>query len=630
MIIGTAGHIDHGKTSLIRLLTGRETDRLPEEKRRGISIELGYAYLPVTGLPDPIGFIDVPGHERFVHTMLAGATGIDHALLIIAADDGPMQQTYEHADILRLLGVQSGSIVLTKTDLVEPGRLQAALSEIAVMVADSPLFDWPIYPVSSATGEGLDALQSHLQALALGTVLADRPAGFRLAIDRCFVLQGRGTIVTGTAHSGSIREGQEVWLAELGQSVRVRSIHAQDRQATVGVAGQRLALNLAGIGHDAIQRGDWLTSDPPLLVTRFDVELDISSLHERALSSGLEVHLHHGTRDLLAKVFPLDTPLARPGERILAGIQASAALPVCKGDRIIIRDSQAQTTLAGGRVLDPAPPTRGRRQESRLAVLRKLSGNDLQAQLAAYLEAAPRQIRTLEVQWSLSPSQLRQTVDQVQAIEVAGMLLSGSLWSTLQRRALSLVQETHAREPEMPGIELQRLRRQLQSNLTSEVHLALIDTLVAEGQLVRRGAFLADPGHRSELEPRDKALWASIEPLLSRSPFQPPRVRDIANELHVAEAEVRLNLRKVARLGEAVLVAHDHFFLRTAVRDLAQIAQDIQSLEQHLVAAAFRDRIGGGRKVAIQILEFFDRIGFTRRIKDNHLIRADNPWLHDD
>ncbi len=274
MIVGTAGHIDHGKTSLVRALTGVDTDRLPEEKARGISIELGYAYAPLAN-GEVLGFVDVPGHEKFIHTMLAGAIGIDFALLVVAADDGVMAQTREHLNILTLLGVESGAIALTKIDAVEAERVGAVEEELRNLVTRTPFADAPIFAVSGRTGAGIDALRAFLERRAIEHLrYADDGQHFRLAVDRSFTLPGFGTVVTGTVHSGEVRVGAVVNIAPAGREVRVRSIHAQDRASEVGSAGQRCALNLAGIARDEVARGDWIVAPPIMLATtRVDARL---------------------------------------------------------------------------------------------------------------------------------------------------------------------------------------------------------------------------------------------------------------------------------------------------------------------------------------------------------------------
>jgi len=626
MIVGTAGHIDHGKTSLIRRLTGKDTDRLPEEKKRGISIELGYAYVDVAECAERLGFIDVPGHEKFVHTMLSGATGIDHALLIVAADDGPMPQTYEHLDILRLLGVEFGTIALTKIDAVDPDRVQEALIEISVMVSDSMAFHWPIFPVSSTTGEGIDALSEALQSSAREHRSRTESGAFRMAIDRSFVIEGRGTVVTGTSHAGTIKEGEEVFLGASRQAIRVRSIHAQDKPSTRGQAGQRLALNLVGVGHQAVQRGDWLGARPAKPCQRFDAQIALSSLEGKDIRAGLEVHLHLGSLDTLAKVHPLESNQISAGGSGLVSIQLPQPTAICAGDRFVIRDSQARNTLAGGIVLDPSPPARGRRTPARIETLRYIEQHSPTEAMLRLIANGPQEIDRLGNDWNLTESEFQSFVQEAPVVRAGEQLIHADQWRSLQEAALVLIDQVHVREPEMPGLELQRLRRQLTLPLSQEAFGVLVDALIERTGIVRRGAFLARPDHKVDLEPKDQALWESIRPLLSNTPFQPPRDRDIANALNIAEGEIRTNLRKVARRGDVVLVALDHFFLTETVAEMGQIVETLSESNPQVRAAEFRDQIGGGRKVAIQILEFFDRVGFTRRIKDNHLVRRSNPW----
>src|SRR5512134_178276 len=395
MLIGTAGHIDHGKTSLIKRLTGRDTDRLPEEIKRGISIELGYAYVPVGS--DVLGFVDVPGHERFVHTMLAGATGIDYALLVVAADDGVMPQTDEHLDILLLLGIETGAIALTKTDAVAPERVAEVQRQIATRARGTAAANWPVFCVSSVTGEGIEALMAHLLAEAEQQDARATRGHFRMAIDRCFTLAGVGTVVTGTVHVGIVRVGDPMLVvpgAHGALTTRVRSIHAQDRASPVGVAGQRCALNLAGLEKAQVERGMWVQSPALSNVTeRFDATLALSAREAKALGTATTVHLHHGTADAMARVAGLDVTRIEPGDSGLVSLTIDRPLAVCRGDRFVLRDASAQRTLGGGRVLDVTPlgaiARRGRRAPARLQLLAALrDAADVEA-LRAWLAQQP-------------------------------------------------------------------------------------------------------------------------------------------------------------------------------------------------------------------------------------------------
>jgi selenocysteine-specific elongation factor len=626
MIVGTAGHIDHGKTSLIKRLTGRNTDRLPEEIKRGISIELGYAYVPLPA-GDVLGFVDVPGHEKFVHTMVAGATGIDFALLVIAADDGVMPQTDEHLEILRLLGVKEGAIALNKTDVVEPARVDEVTAQIAQRVRATDMAQWPVLPVSAHTGVGVDALRARLLDHAALQARRDERGFFRLAVDRVFTLAGVGTIVTGTAHAGRIRIGEEVSVVPGTRRARVRSIHAQDQPATEGFAGQRCALNLVGVEKADIERGQWVEA-PALdnVSDRFDASLLLSAGELRALADRAGVHLHHGTADVLARIGVLDADRIAPGETRLVSIRTERPLAVCRGDRFVLRDAQARRTLGGGVVFDIAPPNRGRRAAPRLRVLEAIRDGSPEDALARWLDTESVSLARIGNGWNLDAAAAHDLAQSVGARVAAGTAFAAGEWSALRDKLLAAVGATHEREPEMPGVEQNRLRRMVAPALAQDAFGELVDELLAQQRLVRRGAFLGDPAHKAELGKNERVVWERIKPLLLERPFEPPRVRDIGRELKLPEGEVRTLLRRVARVGEVTLVAHDHFFDTTAVRAMADITRELSQNNGAARAADFRDRIGTGRKVAIQILEFFDRVGYTRRVRDDHLVRRDNPW----
>jgi selenocysteine-specific elongation factor len=626
MIVGTAGHIDHGKTSLVQRLTGRNTDRLPEEIERGISIELGYAYVGVPG-GGVLGFVDVPGHERFVHTMLAGATGIDYALLVVAADDGVMPQTDEHLDILELLGVERGAIALTKIDAVDPGRIDAARAQIAARTAGSAAAHWPVYAVSSVTGAGIDSLRSHLHASAAAWAPRAGNGQFRMAIDRVFTLAGAGTVVTGTVHAGVVAAGDAVIVQPAGPGARVRSIHAQDRPARCGRAGERCALALAGVDKADIERGAWVQAPALANATeRFDALFTLSRRHGRALGDRVDVHLHHGTDDMLARVAVLDAARIEPGSSALVSIDTARALAACRGDRFVLRDAQAARTLGGGVVLDIAPPRRGRRAPARLDVLRAIAHRPSEQALAVALEHAARPVAQLASAWNLREDELPALLARAGARVAAGIAFAPRAWDALRARVFEAVAAVHEREPEMPGVERNRLRRMVAPALASEAFAALIDELLCAGALARRGAFVGDPAHTAELARAERVRWERIKPLLMEHRFQPPRVRDLARHTGMGESEVRALLRRVARVGEVTLVAHDHYFLEDAVTALAGIVGELSAEHGAARAAEFRDRIGTGRKLAIQILEFFDRVGYTRRVRDEHHVRRDHPW----
>src|SRR5437660_6122153 len=390
MIIGTAGHIDHGKTALIKALTGMDADRLPEEKARGISIDLGYAFYPLAD-GAVLGFIDVPGHERFVHNMLAGATGIDFVRLVVAADDGVMPQTREHLEIIDLLGVKHGAAALTKIDCVGWARVDAARAEIEALLRGTALAGSPVFALSSMTGDGVPALRAHLEAMAASPPPAGAAEGcFRLAVDRCFTIAGSGTVVTGTVFSGSVGVGDHLLVSPSGQEVRVRSIHAQNRVAERGAAGQRCALSLVGVEKKDIARGDWILESAVYAPTgRFDTSLKLPPSATRALQHWTPVHVHLGAAEAMGRVSLLQATGIEPGGSGHAQIVLDRPIGALRGDRFILRDQSAQQTLAGGVVLDPFAPARKVRTPARLAVLAALERPPMFDALQQLLSVAP-------------------------------------------------------------------------------------------------------------------------------------------------------------------------------------------------------------------------------------------------
>ncbi len=630
MIIGTAGHIDHGKTSLVRAITGVDTDRLKEEKARGISIDLGFAYLPVAE-DQVLGFIDVPGHEKFVHTMLAGASGIDFVLLVVAADDGIMPQTREHLAIIDLLGVGQGLVALTKIDLVDTARLEAVSAEIAAALDGTSLASMPILPVSTATGAGVPQIREALQAAAARMARRADSGRFRLAVDRSFSLSGTGTVVTGTVLSGAVNVGDRVALSPSGRHARIRSIRAQDTPATVGHAGDRCGLNLAGdgIGKDDIARGD-VVLDPHLHAPadHIDARLRVLPGEPKPIGQWFPVRLHHASREVGARVVLLGDPVA-PGNAGLVQLVLDAPIAAAAGDRFVIRDTSAQRTIGGGTFLDLRGPSRKRRSPERLAQLAAHGLSDPAAAVAALLEIAPfhLDLTAFARDRALAADAVEQLVAALKlkalAIGETQVVLSGARWESFSRTLLATLDAFHADSPDLPGIGMERLRLQSEPRLPAPVFRAALQLLAQDHHVALDGAWVRRSGFTVRLTAADEANWALIRPLLSDTErFRPPRVRDIANTLELPEADVRRLLKLLSRLAQVDEVAHDHFFLRRTVAEMVEIAVRLSALHGPFTAALFRDEVENGRKVAIQILEFLDRHGVTLRRGD---LRRINP-----
>jgi selenocysteine-specific elongation factor len=630
MIVGTAGHIDHGKTALVRALTGVDTDRLKEEKARGITIDLGFAYLPT---PDGqvLGFVDVPGHERFVHNMLAGATGIDFVLLVVACDDGVMPQTVEHLAIIDLLGIDRGLVALTKADLGDADRRAQVTTEIANLLAPTALAGAPILPVSAMTGEGIDDLRAALFQAAADLGSRAGPGRFRLSVDRCFTLAGAGTVVTGTVLSGQVSVGDQVTVSPSGIAARVRSIHAQNRPAEQGRAGDRCALNLAGeaVSKDAVHRGD-VVLDPYLHAPsdRIDAVLRVLRSEAKPVGQWLPVRLHHAASEVGARVVLLGDPV-QPGEEGLIQLVLEKPLAAAIGDRFVLRDTSAQRTIAGGRFLDLRAPARKRRTPERMALLAAQKLQDASEALDGLLAAPPRYVdlgafardRALEAATLENAITLRGVVRV--AVGDGELGLAAGAWTGLRQAMAEKLKTFHAENPDLPGIGLERMRMQLEPRLPAKAFAAALQGLARKGEIGLDGAWVRLPGHAVKLTPNDEALWRRVQPLLAGAErFRPPRVRDIAGVTGAPEAGVRRLLKLLGRMGKVDEVAQDHFFLRATVAEMVGIALDLSTKapDAQFAAAAFRDRMDNGRKVAIQILEFFDRHGVTLRRGDQRRI----------
>ena len=640
MIIGTAGHIDHGKTTLVKALTGVDADRLPEEKARGITLDLGYAYTPLTD-GSVLGFVDVPGHEKLIHNMLAGATGIDYVLLVVAADDGPMPQTREHLELLGLLGLDHGAVALTKCDAVDAARVVAARSEVEALLTGTPLEGSPLFELSATTGEGVATLRSHLEATAAAHTRRDAAGRFRLAIDRCFTLSGIGTVVTGTAFSGRVGAGDTAIICPAGNAgykARVKSLHVQDRPAQSGQAGDRCALALSGdFEKKDIERGMWLV-DPAAArpLTRFQAEIRVPAT-QAVLKHWTPVHVHLGAADITGRVALLDCMEVGAGATALAEILLDRATLAVRGDRFVLRDASARHSIGGGRVLDCFPPSRHKRSPARLALLAALTDDDpaTSLKLLAEQSVAGVDLDRFAANWNLA-ADAAAALWQAAGLRVIaageqklGFAAGG--WQALGDRLLAALATEHERAPDMVGVERERLRRLTLPTLERAAFDALVAELLATGRLAASRAWLHLPEHQASLAAGDRDLFAVLKPLLDVEAFGPPRVRDIAKASGTAEDTVRQLFRRVARAGELYPVAHDHYFTADAVAGLAAIVVELNTEKGSARAADLRDRIGGGRKVAIHILEFFDRIGYTRRVRDEHILRgsgASHAWLN--
>jgi selenocysteine-specific elongation factor len=633
MILATAGHIDHGKTALIRALTGVDADRLPEEKRRGLTIDLGFAYATLLDGTE-LGFVDVPGHERFLANMLAGVLSIDRVLLVVAADDGPRPQTIEHLDILELIGIGEVTGVVTKTDRVERGRADAVAAETGALLAAAGFPQAAIFPVSSRTGEGISALAEHLQksahAAARSRAAASASGLFRMPIDRAFTLPGIGLVVTGTIAAGTVAPGNRLVLSPQGAPVRVRGLHGHNRPIEAAATGERCAINLAGSFPEGGEprRGDWIiAAERHAPTTRIDLSLRVSRYAEAPLRDGLPVHLHLGTTDAVGRAAVLGSREIAPGESGFVQLDLEHPVGALCGDRAVLRDHAARHTLGGGRVVDPFAPRRGRRQPARLAVLGALAATDPAQALARLLAVeGVADLAQFALARNLAPSELDRLIEGGEFLRVGP---ARSAVAVIPERLIELgnkIVETlgawHQAQPDALGPSRPALITQLRRAGPEAVLDAALAELADAGRVLRQGPIWRLPEHEPRLTRSDERLWERVRPLLADADLRVPRIRELAAALGLEPAAVERFLNRAERLGRVARVADNRFFLPETLARLAEIARELadSSPEGTFTAAIFKERCGIGRNVTIQILEYLDKMGVTRRIGDARIV----------
>jgi selenocysteine-specific elongation factor len=634
IVIGTAGHIDHGKSSLVQALTGKNPDRLPEEKRRGITIDLGFADLDLGDVR--VGFVDVPGHERFVKNMLAGAHGIDAVALVIAADEGVMPQTREHFDICRLLGVSHGFIVLTKTDLVEEELLPLVRAEAEELVVGSFLEGAPVVLVSAKTGAGLEELRATLRQVAAETPARSADFVTRLPVDRVFTMKGFGAVVTGTLVSGEISDGDELELLPTGARVRARGVQVHGATVRSAAAGQRTAVNLAGVELSMIERGMVLAEVGRLATTQIlDVQLEVLPSAPRVVRTRARVRLHIGAAEVLGRVRVLN-PHGEipPGEFGFAQLRLEAPIVALHNERFIIRSYSPAITIAGGVVLDPsATKHRGRELAKTDQRLRELMQPELSRKLTAFVLAAGDQGMKLEqlvARTGLKETALEAAVTEAQQrgviTDAGGVFIATANFEKLTQAVVEEVKSHHQREPLARGLSRELLRERLFNHAPAELfravmsHLENKDTLVTEKDLVR----LTE--HTVDLSTADSTLRDKIGAIYQAAQLEPPTLDQALNSAGVTSAQ-RAHGRKILQmlLDDRILirVQGDMFLHMTAMNRLRVLLQNFASEHEPtrlIDVPQFKELAGVSRKYAIPLLEFLDSARITRRAGDKRII----------
>jgi len=631
VIVATAGHVDHGKTALVRALTGVDTDRLPEEKKRGLTIDLGFAYHPLDA-DHVLGFVDVPGHERFVRNMLAGVGSVDLALVVVAADDGVMPQTREHIAILDLLGVSECIAVVSKVDKVDAARVDEVSAEIDALLSATGMRGAEVHRVSALSGAGVEALARALRERALGLAARAADGRFRLCVDRAFMLRGAGLVVTGTVHAGVAATGERLVVTPNGYETRIRGIHAQDRPAGHARAGQRCALNLAGrdVESGAIMRGDWIVDRALHAPTdRIDVRLRVLPGEPRPVRHWTPVHAHLAAAHSTARVAVLGAGSIAPGESGRIQVVLDRPLHALAGDRIVIRDQSATRTMGGGAVIDPFSPKRGRARPARLAWLDAIETDGPEQAIARAIETAATGVDTgwIRRALGLTDTEMDRILDAADAVRVpdtgGDRCFSAAHWSGLRAEILAFLETFHRERPRLHGANANDIRLGIARRVGRAVVEHALASLLRDGAVARRGVTVRLPGHRVTLGTNDERAWPRVARALDSAKGSPPSLRQAAEQLKIDEAELGALLRRATNAGLVVPVTRTRFVPLGAVNALAAHAESLADglPEGRFTAAEYKNHAGIGRNFAIELLEFFDRSGFTERLGDRRRVR---------
>jgi len=634
VIMGTAGHIDHGKTTLVKALTGIDCDRLAEEKKRGITIELGFAFMdlpPGKAGPRRLGVVDVPGHERFVKNMVAGAAGIDFVVLVIAADEGIMPQTREHLEICSLLGITTGVVALTKIDMVEPDWLMMVEEEVAAYLKGSFLEGAPIMPVSAHTGQGLAELKAELAKLAESYEPHRRSDLFRLPVDRVFTMKGYGTVVTGTLVSGKIRVGEDVTVYPGGLSSKVRTLQSHGAQVEEVAAGSRTAVNLSGLEVEELSRGDVLARPGSLFPSlSWDVELTCLKSSPRSIKHRKEVHFHHGAREVMARVYMLEGEALEPGQTAICRIRFTEPLAGVYGDRVVARSFSPLRTIAGGRLLSPLPH-RVKRFSPAVATLRGLGSGTpeeiVQAQLAL-AGAAGLTFAQLLVASSMETKALDKALQLMGGRQEAFLIdrearayVSGTVVQALSDGLLAFLGEFHAREPMKPGVARGGLASTWGRRLSPKLFHFVLEGLLRKGAIAAEQELLRLPGHKVSLASDASALRQKLLDAYTAGGLTPPNMKDVLEPLNLTFKEAAAVFKVLQDEGRLVKIKEEMYFDAASVAGLIEKVVAFFATREDMHPQDFREVSGLSRKYAIPLLEYFDKEKLTVRVGDNRRLR---------
>ncbi len=630
IIIGTAGHIDHGKTTLIKALTGIETDRLKEEKNRGITIELGFAYFD---LPKgkKAGIVDVPGHERFIKNMLAGVSGIDLVLLVIAADEGIMPQTQEHLDILSILDVKKGIVVLTKRDLVDDEWLSLIKEEIHEKVSGTFLENAPIVPVSALEGSGIDELKAYITELTDDVEEKDITEPLRLPIDRVFTMSGFGTVITGTLIEGTIIEKQALMLYPKGLEAKVRNIQVHGKAVKKAYAGQRVAINLTGVKKDDIDRGDILAEENSMKNSMIvDIKLNLLKSSKRKIEHWNRLRFYHGTKEILCRVALLDKDEVNPGESCYAQLRLEEETACKYGDRFVIRYYSPLETIGGGIILDPNAVKHKRANDDVINDLMAKSEGNKEVIIENVLRKTSSNlpnIKSITVQTGLPEKLVEETVDSFLKDEIAvrfsnGVLLHRDFLEESQEALTSFLASFHKKNPLKPGVSKEEIKSRFFKNTKGKLFDEILEHYSKNNVVQALNDLVSLKGFEVKLSKEQGILRDKILKIYKENEFKPPVFKDIINHLNikVKDKELRDVIDVIAASGSLIKVSEDVLLHIDSYNKAKKLLIDFLNENKSISLAEFRDILNTSRKYVVPILEHFDSIKLTKRIEDKRVL----------
>lgn len=630
VVMGTAGHIDHGKTSLIKALTGTDCDRLAEEKKRGITIELGFACLDLGG-DVALSIVDVPGHEKFVKNMVSGAAGIDFVLLVIAADEGVMPQTREHLEICTLLGIKKGIVALTKVDMVDEEWLELVREDIREFLEPSFLADAPVIPVSSHTGAGLEELKSELSSFVANFVPQRRTDLARLPIDRVFTIKGHGTVVTGTLISGQLRVGEDVMLYPELQPTKVRSLQSHNESVEIAPAGRRTAVNLHGLEVDDISRGDVLAEPGTLFPsTVWDVELTCLASSPLALKHRKEIHFHHGSREVLAKVYFLDREKLDPGTKAVCQVRFTKPMTGVYGDRVVLRSFSPLRTIAGGSIINPQGRKIKRFSEEVKKIESLVDANPedltlIQLDLAGTEGLSFAELSIMTNVASKPLEKMLQSLGGQQLVYLfdkdSRKFVHGSVFDKLAAGFIDYLAEFHKKQPMKTGVSRSEAASSWGKSVPYKLLHFMVEKLIKKGEVVSEADILHLPGHRVSLASDEQKLHGKLQKIYEEGGLTPPNLKDILESLDLTFKEAAPVYKLLQDEGTLVRIKEDMYFASSAVNGLKTLLVGYFAENEELGPQDFKELAGLSRKFSIPLLEYMDREKFTMRVGDKRRLR---------